>query len=322
MTYQMLCLRLVQFKTLFLLVVTLLLGVSGCSDQAPPEVSANADGPAASAATGPPVGHDVWLLDLVEEGGALRAVSPRNLTDRPGYDNQPFFSPTGDLLYVQMDNERTDLWRWSRETGSSTRLTLTPTEGEYSPTPIPDSDGGISYIRSKDDVSGRLWRMPREGADPEVIFPDIGPVGYHAWFDADHVALWRLQEPSLLRLVELDTQAQRTLATGVGLSPQSVPGRRAVSFTRETDEGTIVEVYDLDEDRTVAVALLPDGGSFHTWTPGGVLLSSTGSEVIAWRNGDWQQVADLKKLGLKISRLAVSPDGAALALVAEPDGGK
>jgi len=274
----------------------------------------------AKAPAGAPQGTDVWLLELEREGGTLRAVGPRNLTGRPGYDNQPFFTPAGDLLFVQMVGDRTDLWRWNADTERLNAVTTTPGQGEYSPTPIPGSEGGISYIRSPDDTSGRLWRMPTAGAAAEIVFPDIGPVGYHAWFDADHVALWLLQDPSVLQRVVLATQEASTIATGVGRSPQSVPGRRAVSFTRRDDRGTLIDVYDLDLNRTDTLARLPEGGEFHAWTPDGVLLGSAGPRVLAWREGAWQTVADLSHLGLTVSRLAVSPDGVSLALVAEPAG--
>lgn len=304
--------------TLSPLVLALVLVIQGCSDETPTDSSQEAANAEPSTPSGAPQGTDVWLLELVQENNALRAVEPRNITDRPGYDNQPHFTPAGDLLFVQMEGERTDLWQWNSETETSTRITATPEQSEFSPTPIPGSAGGISYIRSPTDTSGRLWRMPQADAAAEIVFPDIGPVGYHAWFDADHVALWLLQDPSVLQLVELDTQAAQTLATGVGRSPQSVPGRRAVSFTRATDDGTVVELYDLDLARTEVVALLPEGGDFHAWTPDGVLLSSAASQVFAWRDDAWQEVVDLAHLGLELTRLAVSPGGTHLALVAEP----
>lgn len=265
-----------------------------------------------------PTGTDVWLLDLSGDGDRLRASAPQNLTQRAGYDNQPYFTPDGDLLFVQMEGEKTDLWRWRNATEGAVPLTRTPLESEFSPTPIPGSDSGISYIRSRTDTSGRLWRTPSAGADAEIIFPDIGPVGYHAWFDADYVALWLLQEPSVLQLVEVATQATQAIATRVGRTPQSVPRRRAVSFTRTTDEGTVIEAYDLDEERTEALATLPDGGEFHAWTPDGTLLCSAGSKAFAWRDDRWQEIVDLSHLGLRLSRLAVSPDGSRLAVVAEP----
>ncbi len=314
------CPRPVLSGALAMVVVAAFLLTSGCSRESPSESSPETVDSDVSAASGAPEGTDVWLLELLREGNVLRAIEPRNLTNRPGYDNQPFFTPLGELMFVQMEDDRTDIWRWSPGTQSASRLTATPLQGEFSPTPIPGSKGGISYIRSPDDTSGRLWRMPREGAAAEIVFPDIGPVGYHAWLDNEHVALWLLQDPSVLQVVEIRTQEARTIATGVGRSPQSVPKRRAVSFTRGTTSGTWVELYDLDLDRTEALALLPVGAEFHAWTPDGVLLSSSGSRVVAWLDDSWQEVTDLAYLGLKLTRLAVSRDGARLALVAEPAG--
>jgi hypothetical protein len=313
--------------SLFLTIIPM----AGCSQDGPQDVPREAveaegaarisapsgDEPGPSVAAGPPEGTDVWLLDLVMDDSVLRAVAPRNLTNRPGYDNQPFFTPAGDILFVQMEGDKTDIWRWNSGTQQSSRVTETADQGEFSPTPIPGSNGGISYIRSPTNTDGRLWRMPEEGAEPEVVFPDIGPVGYHAWFDAENVALWLLQEPSLLQAVVLETQERETIASGAGRSPQSVPGRRAVSFTRAVEGGTMIELYDLDRDDTEALAMLPEGGEFHAWTPDGVLLGSAGSQVFAWSDNGWQVLADLSDLGLTVSRLAVSPSGTHLALVAE-----
>ncbi|WP_439102398.1 hypothetical protein [Congregibacter sp.] len=56
-----------------------------------------------------------------------------------------------------------------------------------------------------------------------------------------------------------------------------MPNRRAVSFTRPTDEGTLLEVYDLDKGASETLTLLPDGGEFHAWMSDGQLLSTAGS---------------------------------------------
>jgi hypothetical protein len=52
--------------------------------------------------------------------------------------------------------------------------------------------------------------------------------------------------------------------------------------------------------------------------PDGTLLMSAGTRVFAWRTGDtsWREVYDVKPYRLgNVSRLAVSPDGRALAFV-------
>ncbi|MEL7045952.1 MAG: hypothetical protein AAGL66_13150 [Pseudomonadota bacterium] len=318
MSHPQLCFRPGLPGVLIAAVCTAFLMTPGYARESLSEPPMEADDAEGEEAAGPPKGTDVWLLDLVWDGETLHAKAPRNLTRRPGYDNQPLFTPAGDLLFVQMEAGKTDIWRWDSATETTTRLTATPKQGEFSPTPIPASESGISYIRSPDDTSGRLWRTPDEGAAAEIVFPDIGPVGYHAWFDADYVALWLLQDPSVLQLIELGTQEARTIATDVGRSPQSVPNRRAVSYTRASGEGEVIEIYDLDLDGIEAPTLLPAGGEFHAWTPDGGLLSTAGSRVLLWRDGDWQTVVDLDHLGLMLSRLAVSPGGDRLALVAEP----
>ena len=55
------------------------------------------------------------------------------------------------------------------------------------------------------------------------------------------------------------------------------------------------------------------------WTPDGTLLMADKDVLYAWRRGDaaWHRVADLAALGVHgVSRLAVSPNGERLALVA------
>ena len=55
--------------------------------------------------------------------------------------------------------------------------------------------------------------------------------------------------------------------------------------------------------------------------PDGTLLMSKDDELYAWRRGAtaWQDVASLSRLGLRgVTRIAVSPSGDALAVVASP----
>ena len=57
------------------------------------------------------------------------------------------------------------------------------------------------------------------------------------------------------------------------------------------------------------------------WTPDGTALMAVSSTVYRWRIGepDWAVVANLEAFGLRdVSRLAVSPKGDRLAIVARP----
>lgn len=284
---------------------------------APPAPSA----PEAPPAPGPP-STDVWLLDLSREGDEWRVGTPRNLTARPGYDNQPSFTADGGaVLYTSIrEDGQADVWRYDLARGASARVTATA-ESEYSPTLMP---GGreISAVRVEADSTQRLWAFPTGGGAPRLLLPEVRPVGYHAWADEGTLALFVLGEPATLRIAELGTGRARVVAEGIGRSLHRVPGRRAISFVQKLgDTEWMIEELDLATERTTRLARTLPGSEDYAWTPDGVLLMASGTVLYARdprREGGWRAVADLGSAGLgTITRLAVSPGGDRLALVAE-----
>ena len=78
----------------------------------------------------------------------------------------------------------------------------------------------------------------------------------------------------------------------------------------------------MGRDKTHRVTLCVEGSEDYTWTPDGRLLMASNSKLLALRPGDseWTLVHSFEDLGLAdITRLAVSPDGKRLALVATGD---
>ena len=62
----------------------------------------------------------------------------------------------------------------------------------------------------------------------------------------------------------------------------------------------------------------PDASDFHAWTPEGILLAASGGRILQWDpevDEDWRLVADLTRMDVIFSRIAVSPDGTTLAVV-------
>jgi hypothetical protein len=62
------------------------------------------------------------------------------------------------------------------------------------------------------------------------------------------------------------------------------------------------------------------GSEDYTWTPLASLLMAQGAKLFQWhpsRDQDWQEIADFSDAGISnITRLAISPKGDWLALVA------
>lgn len=283
--------------------------------------------PAEASTSDIPPGTDIWIARLQRDGaGTLSLTEPDNATHRPGYDNQPAFLPDGSGLYYTVidEAEQADIWYHRLSDGTSSRVTDTAPESEYSPTPLPTGDG-FSVIRVESDSTQRLWRFDTDGGAPSVLLGDVAPVGYHAWVDLDLVVLYVLGDPATLQVAHLSTQTATVVATDVGRSIQAIPGTRAVSYVQRLPGGA-TEIRRLDPDAGVTERIVDgvEGGDFHAWTPDGVLLQGHGGRLLAFRPGtdaDWREVADLTSLGLRLSRLAVHPDGTWIALVAEgPDG--
>ncbi len=298
---------------------SLILAACGGGDDSSPASDGGARPVPADVVTGVPDGTDVWLAEIFEVvGGGITIDEPRDLTSRPGYDNQPFFGPDGTLYFVQQEGVRTDIWRWDPGSNTKHRMTSTPDESEYSPTAMPRGQG-ISMIKVEADSTQRLWAVDLDGTRPRLLLENVAPVGYHAWLDDDHVAVFVLGDPATLQIAQLSTGEARTVAEGIGRSLQTVPGRRAVSFSQSDGQGgSALRIYDLATDAITDLAPAVEGGEYHAWTPGGVLLQGSGSAIWAWVDGAWTQVGDFTGVGQVVSRLAVGPSGDRIAVVAEP----
>lgn len=298
------------------LVVVVLVG-GGCGGETGSDPEAAGD----SIATAAP-STDILLAPLDTTGGSVRVGEREPVTQHPGYDNQPAFTPEGDeLLWTSIRGEQSDVYRRSLgETRTSqTRLTRTP-ESEYSPTPHPDS--GLSVVRVESDGRQRLWHYAAQGEPIAPLRPDADSVGYHAWLGPDRVALFVLGAPPTLHVANVKTGTDTVVASRIGRSLRSVPGAPAVSFVRvHQDSTTAIHRLEENEDRlrTRRLTATPGPGTddFHAWTPGGTLLMATEEALHAWRPSDaeWRRVAFLEDI--EVSRLAVSPSAERIALVTE-----
>ena len=92
-------------------------------------------------------------------------------------------------------------------------------------------------MRVEADSAQRLWRFDGDGTHPSVIFPDIAPVGYHAWSGPRTAVLYVLGEPPTLQVAEVGGGAPRTVARDVGRSIQTMPGGKEVSYVQRLPDG-------------------------------------------------------------------------------------
>ena len=278
--------------------------------------------PVAARAQTPPPGTEIYLARLRNADGGLQIERPVNLTNRPGYDNQPSFGKDGTyLLYTSIrDDGQADTYRYVLSSMRSEQVTHTR-ESEYSPTPLPSGDG-FSVVRVEADSTQRLWRFPLDGTDPTLLLEQVKPVGYHAWSDERTVVLYVLGEPATLQIVDLKSGAVRVAGADVGRSLHRIPGGPTVSFMQHTsDDQWWIRELDPKTGTSSPLVQALTGSQDYAWMPNASILMAQETRIFRCtpgRSTDWVQVVDLADAGVgRITRLAVSPDGTWLALVAD-----
>jgi dipeptidyl aminopeptidase/acylaminoacyl peptidase len=294
-----------------------------------------------------PADTEIFLASLLVNGDKLAVGAPVNITNSPGYDNQPSFTPDGNrILFVSVRGSSaaprdrngpaeprtpaTDIFRYDIASRGISRITNTP-EGEFSPAVMPDGES-ISVVRVESDGTQRLWRIAAENTrDASIILRDIKPVGYYAWVDERTLALYVLglaDKPSTLQVAEPQTGKSQVVATGIGRSIQRMPSGHVSFVARRPDAASTSPVlYHLFKTAdpagfgTEPLTSVPPGISepYVVWLPDGSALLAGDTTLYRWRRGEtsWTAVANLAAFGLRgVTRLAISPKGDRLAIVA------
>jgi hypothetical protein len=303
-----------------------------------PQVLPPAAAPAPRAAQ-PPPDTDIYLAPMTIANGAIQVGPAVNITSNPGYDNQPSFTPDGrSLLFTSVrggpstalgtSGTQSDIYKYDIASKQIVQVTNTP-ESEYSPTVTPA--GNISVIRVELDEAKtqRLWQFGPDGRNPRLVLENVKPVGYHAWADDHTLALFVLGQPATLQLADTRSGVAVPLASDIGRSLQQIRGAQAaagsISFVQRERSGdainlVIKELNPSTRAISVLTSAVPGATEADTaWTPDGTLLMVKGSVLYGWRRGQsgWKELASLERLSLSgVTRLAVSPKGDYLALVA------
>jgi len=290
-----------------------------------------------AAQTPAPPATEIYLAPFVEgekkvtqigiitiERSGVSVGTAVNITNNPGYDNQPCFLPdsSGVLFSSNRDGKQNDIYRYDIATKAVTQLTHTP-ENEYSPTIMPD---GKTFSTVRGDEQ-RLWKFNLDGSDAGLVYAHAGKIGYHAWISPDRLAVYVLgaqpSDPSTLQLVDLRTGTAEIIESSIGRSLQMRPGTGTLSFVHKPRGATLWDIKELNPDTRKILPLTDtvEGSEDLTWTPKGVMIMGAKSKLFMWLESEdrWSELGDLGSSGVKaITRLAVSPDGKWIAIVSTP----
>jgi dipeptidyl aminopeptidase/acylaminoacyl peptidase len=279
-------------------------------------------------AQGGPPGTDLHLVPITARDGAVSLGTPVNITARPGYDNQPSFTPDGrSILFTSVRaGGQSDIYRYDLASRTTSQVTNTP-ESEYSATVMPGGQR-FSVIRVERDSTQRLWSFAVDGSDPRLVLTNVKPVGYHAWVNDTTLGLFVLGSPATLQVANSRTGEARTLVGGIGRGIHRIPGTGSLSITRTDSAGMRwLERVDPASGQITRLVQARPRSEDYAWMPDGGLLMAQGNTLHRWTGQDfltqgsagspWTEVASFTQLALQaMTRLAVSPAGDWLVIVA------
>ena len=276
---------------------------------------------AQQAASAPPLPEtDILLYGMAATLSGVQIGLGRNITASAGYDNQPAFSADGKslLFSARRDGEQNDIYRFDLTTDATHQLVRSP-KNEYSPCETADG----KYVTVIWEDSGKIqeiWRYPAGGGRAQTVLklPDL--IGYYSFATPNVVFAFILGEPHTLQRIEIDSRKRTTIATDVGRSIATAPDG-SVTYVRMGNAQPVLHRVKADGTGDEPLfPLLPGTEGDYAWLPDGSGLLSTQGNGLYYHGagpGGWKLVAMIAEAGA-LSRLAISPDGKMLALVAAP----
>lgn len=266
---------------------------------------------------------EVFLAPLTISASAVSVGAAVNISNNPGYDNQPSFFPdsTGVIFASNRDQKQNDIYRWDIAKKQLVQLTHTA-ENEYSPLVAPD---GKSFV-CVHGTEQSLFRYDLDGGNPRLAYQHGKElIGYHVWITDTQIAAFVLGatgQPNTLQLIDTPTGKSETLASAIGRSLLKRPGGTTVSYVAKVSpQAWYVKTFDpKTRVQSVVVTDMPKSTEDLTWLPDGRFVVGQGQKLLMWTLGSsWKEIADLGTSGVsKITRLSASRDGKWLAIVGEP----
>ena len=265
---------------------------------------------------------EIFLMDVSFSETEFTISNFRNISNNQGYDSQPSFANNNTLLYSRTQQGQTDIARYIISEKNYYWINHSTSGGEYSPQSFPKSKN-VAAVRL--DTSGlqRLYKYDFKTMESTLLIEEL-QVAYYSFFDKKTILSSVLSGNNLdLVISNLSKKTNDTLIENVGRSIHKVPNTKdTMSYTSINEEGNM-DIFQLDMKslESFFVAELPIGIQDHIWLDDSRLLIGSLDKLYMldfFGSEDWKLVADLSEYNIKeITRLAVSPDGTKLAIVAE-----
>jgi hypothetical protein len=263
---------------------------------------------------------EVYLFDLKLSNSDNGLFNQRNISNNPGYDNQPFFYNDHTIVFSSTRKGQTDIASYNVKNGDLSYINDTKGGSEYSPTRIP-GEQAVSAIRL--DTSGlqRLYRYDYNTGKDTLLVNNL-VIGYHTWVNDHTLASFVLEDPQTLVISDLKKGTNVTIDNAIGRSLHSIPGtRNTFSFISKKSKRWLIKSVNIDNNKISTIAPTIEDAEDMCWLKNGSIIMARGNTLYQLdpkNDKDWSVMKVFKDPDLQnITRVAVNEAGTLLSIVSE-----
>lgn len=241
-----------------------------------------------------------------------------NITNRPGYDNQPSFSANGKSIYYTSikEDKQADIYNYQIKSKRTKQLTHT-IESEYSPveSPISNCLSVVTVLKDSSQVIQLL--SPKEFTVVNSSVSGFDSVGYYHFINEDTVLYYKLTDPHSLRYYVISSKEDGLICEYPTRTFKTIDRSHFIYGIKDS-VSTSYFIYDVQLQKSHLLARSQSVNEDMIWHRKLGLLISDSSRILHY-NADsrsWEVLYDLSSYGIKkITRFCFDPEGRYLVVV-------
>ena len=276
--------------------------------------------------------YDIYIIDIKkQEVGGITFEKAVNISNHPGYDNQPSFTLDGKkVVYTAMTKDSTtDINSYSIEDKKNTYSNPSNLTSEYSPTSY-NSLEILTVKVEKDKKTQRIWK---ESTTPKwtsnVFLKKVDSVGYFCLLPKNKIAAFILSSKNELahelRLIDTKTQKETFIDDSIGRCIRLSPDSSAIVYVKKGKDGKnkLMRYHFHDSSVTEMFETVEGAEDFLFYDNSRIWMAKDNVLYEYWMAAKFSYWAEKKEFSEKnshlktITRMNLSPDKSRLVLVAE-----
>jgi len=276
--------------------------------------------------------YDIYLIDIkTHEVGGLTFEKAVNISNHPGYDNQPSFTLDGKkVLYTAMTKDSTtDIQVYDITSKKLSNSYNSPKTSEYSPT----ANSQLQFLSvnvEQDKSTQRIWSESFKPKYKNQLFlKKVDSVGYFCLLPKNQIAAFILSSKNELahelRLIDTKTQKETFIDDSIGRCIRLAPDSSAIVYVKKSADGKHKLMrYNFHNSSIAEMFETVEGAEdFLFYDNSRIWMAKDNKLYEYWMAAKFPHWSEKKEFSstnshLKtITRMNLSPDKSRLVLVAE-----